>query len=179
MANKNTRNRDKKTQTFMDSEIDYSKIAIPSDKEPKDYTYTERRAEILELIRAKGHPKAVSQTKLAKYYNVSQPSIHRDMEALAEYFRTFYGRSAHFVVESVIHNAIRKLQTKEDYKGAVGVMKIWLDWLFSTGRLEKSPEKIEIKERVSYEDIKDAYDRIIKKGKDKRTTTKGDTGKER
>ena len=70
----------------MSNKIDYFSVKIPKEKEPDKYSYIERRADILKLIMEAGHPRAITQTKLAETYKVSQPQIHKDVEAIKDFF---------------------------------------------------------------------------------------------
>lgn len=130
--------------TFKKSKvIDYATVFIPTDLDPKAYNFKQRRREILELIVQAGHPRNVSQHDLAKRYNVSQSQISFDYSALAEYLKEQVGNTPYLVAESVFGKALSDSMKKGDYGAAMQVFKVWTDWLFNTGKIEKTPEKIE------------------------------------
>jgi len=52
------------------SDVNYEAVDIPDDKPPSEYHWTERRAEILQLIEKAGHPDSISPTRLADRYDV-------------------------------------------------------------------------------------------------------------
>ena len=52
------------------SDVNYEAVDIPDDKPPSEYHWTERRAEILQLIAKAGHPDSISPTRLADRYDV-------------------------------------------------------------------------------------------------------------
>lgn len=69
----------------MAGSIDYEAVDVPEDKEAADYSYAERRAEILDRIKDAGHPRRINQTELADRYGCTQQNISKDMTALADY----------------------------------------------------------------------------------------------
>ena len=52
------------------SDVNHEAVDIPDDKPPSEYHWTERRAEILQLIAKAGHPDSISPTRLADRYDV-------------------------------------------------------------------------------------------------------------
>lgn len=145
----------------MTNKIDYAKVEIPEGLNPEDYHYTHRRAEILKLIVAKGHPRAISQTQLAKRYGVSQGQISHDIKALGESFNA--GREENdikFITEVVYQKCIKKLLDKEDYKGAAQVLSGWNEWLFNTGKVRKEADRIKVDASLTAEDFRKAYEEL-------------------
>jgi len=80
---------------------DYAAIT-PSGKPPTEYSYTERRAELLQQIEDLGHPSALNQTELADRYDVSQQQISKDLDRLDEYVRGRLGRRRDLEIGSVL-----------------------------------------------------------------------------
>lgn len=87
---------------------DYDALDIPT-KNPDEYTYAERRAELLQTIREFGHPSLINQTQEAERYGVSQQQISSDLDRLAEYAEENLGSRRELTTEAVYHRAIRGL----------------------------------------------------------------------
>lgn len=64
---------------------DYRAVEPPPEKEPEDYSYVERRAEILSAIERAGSPSNINQHRLADRYGVSDSQISQDVDRLGEY----------------------------------------------------------------------------------------------
>lgn len=58
---------------------DYDSVAVPSEP-PSEYSYVERRAELLQQVRETGHPSRLNQRELAERYDVSQQQISKDFD---------------------------------------------------------------------------------------------------
>lgn len=65
--------------------IAYHEVDIPSGKDPADYSYAERRAELLERIEQHGHPWGINETPLPVRYGCAPAIILTDLHALREY----------------------------------------------------------------------------------------------
>ena len=74
----------------------YEKTIIPEGKEPIEYTYMERRTEILKLIIKSGSPKNLGNKQLAKRYGVSNGQISHDFKAIAKEFEKYIGKDAKY-----------------------------------------------------------------------------------
>lgn len=97
----------------------YESIEIPA-KSPTEYTYAERRAELLQLVRQRGHPSALNQAELAERYEVSQQQISKDLDRLEEHIRASIGRRRDLTATSVYDRAIQGLlEAGEFYKAAL------------------------------------------------------------
>ena len=69
-----------------DQNVDYRNLSLPTDKAPADYSYQERRADILQnFVLDKGHPDAVNWSELSRYYDKSKSTLHNDKETLTEW----------------------------------------------------------------------------------------------
>lgn len=109
---------------------DYSSVDLPS-KDRTEYSYVERRAELLQLIEEVGEPKALNQTELADRYDVSQQQISKDLGRLAGHIRERMidrDRRA-FVVENVVRRSIRGLLDDEEYRKAAQTAMEYDDWI--------------------------------------------------
>lgn len=124
------------------SEPDYSAVKIPS-KPPTEFHWTERRAELLQLIRQVGHPRAINQTELAERYGVSQQQISKDLDRLASHVEEHLGDRRALITESVFHRSINGLLEEGDYRKAAQTVTDWNEWLTEHKDKEEIREEIE------------------------------------
>jgi hypothetical protein len=125
---------------------DYKSVDLPS-KPATDYHYTERRAEILQLIQQRGHPRAISQSRLAERYGVSQQQISKDLDRLSEYYTETLGNNRDLVTEAVFHRSIQGLLDDEEWRKAAQTVKDWNDWIIERKDLAEIQERLEDLER--------------------------------
>ncbi|AAM88768.1 hypothetical protein PhiCh1p96 [Natrialba phage PhiCh1] len=128
----------------MSDDIEYGAIDIPEEKHPTEYSYVERRAEILSLIERAGHPRAITQTELAKRYDTSQSNISKDFDRLRDYVHDRVGDDAKVVSELVYNRAIQDLLDEGDAYKAAKVVKMRDEWLFDLGELERAPDRVDV-----------------------------------
>jgi len=127
----------------MSSEIDYRATNIPEQKPPAEYSYVERRAETLQLIEEAGHPRAISQTRLADRYGVSQGQISQDIDRLRDYINENIDEAAvDAITETVYQKSIRELVESGEYKDAVKAVESWNNWLMDRGKVDKEPDEM-------------------------------------
>lgn len=117
--------------------MNYDDTAIPADKDPEDYTYTERRSDIAQLIVEAGHPDRVSRTQLADYYGVAPSTITRDIEKIKNEIKDQIADDAQFITEAFYRKAIKVKIDEEKWMEANTLIKDWNDWLFDTGKQQK------------------------------------------
>ena len=127
----------------MSDDIDYGAIDVPDGKHPTEYTYVERRAEILSLIERAGHPRAITQTELADRYGTSQSNISKDFDRLRNYIRDRVGEDAQMVSHLVYNRAVQDLIEQGNPYKAAKVVKMRDDWLFDIGAAEREPFGVE------------------------------------
>lgn len=130
------------TDSNSSNQPDYGSVDLPS-KPPSEYHYTERRAELLQLIQQRGHPRALNQTELADRYGVSQQQISTDMDRLSEHITETLGDRRDLVTGSVFHRAIDGLLKDEEWRKAAQTVKDWNDWLVERKDLEEIREEID------------------------------------
>lgn len=138
------------------AETDYSTVEIPA-KPPTEYHWTQRRAEILQLVDQAGHAQAISQVELADRYGVSQPQISKDLDRLDEFIR---GRLAHrrdLEASACYDRAIRGLLDDEEWYQAAKVRKMKdeflderIDALEFRRRLDELEDRAERNPREKY-----------------------------
>lgn len=133
------------------SDVDYRAVEIPEDKPPSEYHWTERRAEILQLIDQAGHPGSISPTRLARRYDVTKGQISQDKARLQEYIadRLDEGR-VDAITATVFEKAIKELVDNDEYRKAAKTVAEWNDWLADRGHVSKEPDRLEA--NVSLED---------------------------
>lgn len=123
---------------------DYATVEVPTTKPPEEFTYQERRADLLRQIRDLGHPSLINQTEAAERYDVSQSQISKDLDRLAESVREHVVDRNHraFTVDSVVRRAIQGLLAEEEYRKAAKTAIEWDDWVTEFHDLEKLHEKV-------------------------------------
>lgn len=122
---------------------DYNRVDIDDDKDPTEYHYTERRAEILDFIEQAGSPKRLNTAQLAERYGVTDSQIYQDYDRLAEFVSEVLGERAELRTQALYERTVNKLLSEGDVEGAWRVTMEWNDWLVDRGALDKTPEKLE------------------------------------
>lgn len=107
---------------------DYDSVEIPA-KAPSEYTYRERRAELLQLVRQAGHPRSLNQGELADRYGVSQQQVSKDFDRISKHVDETLGSRRALISEAVYHRAIQGLLEDDDYKAAAKVTSDWNAWI--------------------------------------------------
>jgi len=120
----------RETDVESSNQPDYSAVDLPS-KDPTDFSYVERRAELLQRVKEAGEPSVLNQTELADTFGVSQQQISKDLDRLAGHVRERMidrDRRA-FVVENVVRRSIRGLLDEEEYRKAAQTAMDYDDWI--------------------------------------------------
>jgi transcriptional antiterminator len=120
----------RETDVESSNQPDYSAVDLPS-KDPTDFSYVERRAELLQRVKEAGEPSVLNQTELADTFGVSQQQISKDLDRLATHVRDRMidrDRRA-FVVENVVRRSIRGLLDEEEYRKAAQTAMDYDDWI--------------------------------------------------
>lgn len=124
---------------------DYRATNIPDTKSVCDYSYVERRAEILQRIEEAGHPRAISQTRLADRYEVSQGQISQDITRLKTYINeTVDTDTVDAITETVYQKSIKELIEKDEHYKAVKAVESWNNWLMDRGKVDKEADEHEL-----------------------------------
>ena len=123
-----------------DSQTNYRAVNIPADTAPPDYSYTARRAEILQLIEEAGHPDSLNQSRLADRYDVARSTISRDFDRIREFIQESIGTHRHAISASVYRKAIKEFTERGDYDDAIDAVESWNEWLREEGVREVEPE---------------------------------------
>lgn len=122
----------------------YKDIDIPSGKDPAEYTYHERRSELLRFIIEAGHPDMISRKKFAERYDVNPSTITRDIQALRDEIHDDLSKDAEMISSVIYRKAIREKADQGNWMEAAELLESWNEWLFNTGQQEKAPERMEM-----------------------------------
>jgi hypothetical protein len=126
------------------SQPDYSAVELPS-TDRSEYSYVQRRAELLQLVKEAGHPAELNQTELASRYGVSQQQISKDLDRLAAHIRAQFDdrdRRA-FSVDMVVSRSIRGLLREEEYRKAAKTAMEYDEWISEFHDLEQLHHQVE------------------------------------
>jgi hypothetical protein len=131
------------------SDVDYSAIPIPEDKAPHEYTYNERRAEILRMMEQKGHPWGFNYSQLARRYGPEGDSMHHstiqnDFEKLREWYKERVGNDAKETSELAYTRIIREHLNNGNLEKARRALDSWNDWLQDTGEQPTEPDELRL-----------------------------------
>jgi len=130
----------------MSGDIDYRAVEVPDEKDPQDYKWTERRAEILDLIEKRGSPRLVNGARLADRYGCTRQMIHKDLNRLAEWASDRQGDRETLEGEALYWRCIQGLLEDDEYRKAAQTLSDYHDWL-RTNDLEDLLERIEALEQ--------------------------------
>ncbi|MFW6376000.1 MAG: hypothetical protein ACOCZJ_02445 [Thermoplasmatota archaeon] len=89
----------------------------PEDKDPKDYTFPERRRDILEEIKKHKDPKLLSRSDLAERYDVSIPMITEDIQAVIKSLEEYHGIQT---LKTQITKLVERLNDEEEKRDIYG-----------------------------------------------------------
>ena len=121
----------------------YKDVHIPDNKDPDEYSYQQRRAEILRFIIEAGHPDHLSRTQFAERYDVNPSTITRDIQTLEKTIRDELGTDAEFVSKTIYEKALRELTKEDEWMKAVEVVESYNDWLFDMGVKERASTSVD------------------------------------
>jgi hypothetical protein len=122
----------------------YKDTIVPDDREPPDYTYKERRAELLRAALQMGHPDKISRTRMGERYDVAPSTITRDIDAIREEIHEDLSVDADSVSAIVYRKAIRAKVEEGDWMAAVDILESWNQWLYDRGIQDKAADKLEM-----------------------------------
>ena len=132
----------------MPGKIDYWNVKVP-DKDRSEFTYAERRAELLEMAKEKGHPDLLPKSDLADDYGVSPAMITKDLNAIADYISNNIGEKSDFMSEILYKKATKELVDEGKWSEARRFIESWQDWAERRGVKERAPDKHEVDQDVS------------------------------
>ncbi|AGC34597.1 hypothetical protein HSTV1_53 [Haloarcula sinaiiensis tailed virus 1] len=123
---------------------DYSQIPIPEQTPPEEYTYNERRAEILQLIERKGHPWGFNYTQLGERYGVTRQQIAKDFDRLKEWYGDRIGEDALTASDMAYRRIVKEHMDNGDLEKARRALDSWNGWLQETGKQATEPDQLEM-----------------------------------
>lgn len=134
------------------TDINYFDVTVPDGKNPSEYHWTERRAEILQMILTNGTPRGISQYQLADRYDVSQPQINQDFDALSDCASKRIGDTAKLQTRAAFEKIFKDLVEggggeEPDWrakKAAWDMMMDFNEWLGDIGEQDRAPKKSEV-----------------------------------
>lgn len=128
---------------------DYSSIDVPT-VPPAEYSWQQRRAELLQLVCQRGHPRALNQTEMAERYDVSQQQISKDLDRIASHVDETLGARRALISEAVFQRAIQGLIEEEEWRDAARTVSEWNEWI------------------TEYKDMQEIKDRLARLEEDRR-----------
>lgn len=138
---------------FGDNPPEYSTVEIPTTKPREEFSVEERRAELLAIITDLGHPSLLNQTELAEEYGVSQPMIHKDLDAIADSVAERLGDRHELEIETVFRRSIRGLIEDEDWRKAAQTAKDYAGWMNEQTEIQELREDVEFLKEVTEHDL--------------------------
>lgn len=124
--------------------IDYFAIDVP-DGDPQEFTYAERRADLLRRTLDVGDPQMISRTKAAGRYGVSIGQITQDMQRIARFLsENIDGKQYTFRLQTAFNKIYDRFMEEGKYMKAWNLIRDWGRFLFETGRMEREPDKIDL-----------------------------------
>ncbi len=123
--------------------IDYRTIPIPADTPPEDYTFAERRAEILRRIEDVGTPDRLNGVNLADRYDCTPENIYNDFDILGEYVEATVGERVDLTINSVFRRSIRGLLEQKEYRKASKTASEYGEWVRDRHELEEIFDRLE------------------------------------
>lgn len=136
-------------------------------KDPKKYTFVERRTELIKTIVQVGHPKAISQTALSKHYGVSQSQISQDLKKISDEIKDDLIFSAELIMHTVFNKAILKGIQSTSFKEnaeAARLAKMWMEYMMDVGIKNRTMMRHEVVTKqppVSEEESKKKWDKLL------------------
>lgn len=130
--------------------------------------YETRRKRLLELMLKSGHPRAISQTTYANHFGVTQAQICADQKVIKTQLSEIMDKDLKLKVDMFYDAAILHYIKNKEFDKAFPIVKGWTDWLFNTGKIDKTPEKLEhdltITTSLTEEELKAAAEALMKGG---------------
>lgn len=123
---------------------DYLAIEPDAEKQPPEYSYVERRAEIAKAIRQQGHPTGFNYAQIGRKYDVSREQVRKDFERLKTYFREQIGEDAKATSDLGYRKIVREHLSNGDLEKARRALDSWNGWMFDSGVQEKAADKKEL-----------------------------------
>lgn len=141
--------------------IDYTSIDAEEEKDPLDYHYTERRAELLDLIFQAGSPRRLNTTQLADRYGVTRSQIYQDYDALGDFIEGTLGDRAALRTRALHERVIGELLDEGEWRDAWTTHKEFVGWLADVGAIETVPDRLDATVTHSEEETETGAYKIV------------------
>lgn len=130
----------------MDNTPNYRQLSPPTEKQPEEYTWAERRGEIHDMIERAGHYRNIeySQRELADRYGVVHRTVQKDIDAVNEWIAQHLGAGAKAELDTLKTRAVLDLIEEGDTAEAYELMRRHYKTLMAAGVKEKAPEKSQV-----------------------------------
>lgn len=118
---------------------------VPTTKPPEEFTYQERRADLLTQVRDLGAPSMLNQSEEAERYGVSQQQISKDLDRISESVRehlTDRDRRA-LALDSVMQRSVVGLLRNEEWRAAARTMMQYQEFLQDWSDVERLEAELE------------------------------------
>lgn len=149
----------------MTESVNYDAAAVPASKAPEEFSYHERRAELLQVIRRAGHPGLINKTELAERYGVSPRTIRRDFDRITDYVGDNLTADHEFILDSVLRGSIQNLAAENKHYAAGQLAIQWSQWLADIGAIQKAPERVAMAAKVEHaRDLSNEHYEVIPDG---------------
>ncbi|WP_227354202.1 hypothetical protein [Haladaptatus salinisoli] len=107
----------------------YLAAEVPPEKDPADYSYVERRADLLDRVLAAGSRKNIHQARLAEVYDVSPAQISKDMARIGDDVADHLTNDLELQTVAMYEHTVEQLRADGRYKAAWDVHLDFLDWV--------------------------------------------------
>lgn len=122
----------------------YRETPVPTNKPPHEFTYHERRAELLQFIVEAGHPDRISRKAMGERYDCDPSLITKDIKLLGEQIGEELNGDAEMVMSTLFRKALKEMAAQDRWMDAVDVGMDYQEWLFDTGEQQKEPDRVDI-----------------------------------
>lgn len=112
----------------MTNHPNYREIDPPVNSPPEDYSYRERRAEILNYIIRAGGPENITQARLAERYAVSEGQISQDVGRLGDYVGEHLGDDVRLSLYALRGRLVAELLDEDDWRAKVRAWDIAVEY---------------------------------------------------
>jgi len=123
----------------------YRAINPPREKQPKEYTYAERRSKLYDMLDRAGHYRNLEQStrQLGDRFGVSHTTIRNDIQAILEWKTDHLGENTEAELETLKTKAVQDALDAGDADKAYSIISQHLQNLQSLGVIKEEPDKIE------------------------------------
>jgi hypothetical protein len=124
----------------------YRALNPPDDKPRDEYTYTERRSELYDLIEQAGHYRNLERSTrdLGNRYGVSHETIRNDIQAIHEWKAEHLGDNASAELQTLKTKAVQDALDRGDSVEAYELMRKHFETLMEHGAVDSAADELEV-----------------------------------